>query len=194
MSNIFSGGIDIQLQITKMMFRGGSLPQPISNDLAVASIIDQLGLGLKQYQDDKRFQMLNNPLQYLKARNAAYTAVAASAGAVYNGALYQIAQSVTEDVPADDAAITARSNALAGNGYDAAIPLFANWDAPIQNASRLLWVKRLAAETVMKRLRARLDAVDAQFPLEGEAKKSQMKINNRDREAAKEKISQALNG
>jgi hypothetical protein len=106
-SNIFSGGIDILLQITKMMFRGRSLPQPISNDLAVASIIDQLGLGLKQYQDDKRVQMLNNPLQYLKARNAAYIAVANTAGAVYHGALYQIAQSVTAGVPADDVAIDA---------------------------------------------------------------------------------------
>jgi len=48
-----------------MMFRGGSLPQPVSNDLAVASIVDELGLGIKQYQDDKRVQMLNNPLQYL---------------------------------------------------------------------------------------------------------------------------------
>jgi len=89
MSNIFSGGIDIRLQITKMMFRGGSLPQPFSNDLAVASIVDQLGLGIKQYQDTKRVMMLNNPLQYLKARNTAYTTIAASAGAVYNGALYQ---------------------------------------------------------------------------------------------------------
>jgi len=107
-SNIFSGGIDILLQITKMIFRGGSLPQPVSNDLAVASIVNQLGLGLKQYQDDKRVEMLNNPLRYLKARNSAYTAVAASAGAVYQGALFQIAQSVIEGVPADDAAITAR--------------------------------------------------------------------------------------
>jgi len=32
--------------------------------------------------------------------------------------------------------------------------------------------ERLAAETAMKRLRAKLDAVDAQFPLEGEAEKS----------------------
>jgi len=171
-SNIFSGCIDILLQITKMMFRGGSLPQPISNDLAVASIVNQLGLGLKQYQDDKRVQMLNNPLQYLKARNAAYTAVANTAGAVYNGALYQIAQSVTEGVPDTNANIAARATALAGNAYDAAVPLFVNWGAPIQNASRLLWVKRLAAETAMKWLRARIDAVDAQFPLEGEAKKS----------------------
>jgi len=58
----------------------------------------------------------------------------------------------------------------------------------------LLWVKRLAAETAMKQLRAKLDAVDAQFPLKGEAKKSQRKINNRYREAAKEKISQAIKG
>jgi len=89
-----------------MMFRGGSLPQPISNDLAV---VDQLGLGIRQYQDDKRVQILGNPLQYLKARNAAYTAIAASAGGVYNGALYQISQSVTEDMPADDVAIAARA-------------------------------------------------------------------------------------
>jgi len=54
-----------------MMFRGGSLPQPISDDLAVALIVNQLQLGLKKYQDDKRVKMLNNPLQYLKARNAA---------------------------------------------------------------------------------------------------------------------------
>jgi len=58
----------------------------------------------------------------------------------------------------------------------------------------LLWVKRLAAETAMKWLMARLDAVDAQFPLEGEAEKSQRKINNRDREAAEDKISQAIKG
>jgi len=176
MSNIFSGGIDIQLHITKMMFRGGSLPQPISNDLAVASIIDQLGLGLKQYQDDKRVQMLSNHLQYLKARNAAYTAIAASAGAVYHGALYQIPESVTAGVPDTVANIAARATALAGNAYATAVSLFANWADEIKNASRLLWVKRLAAETAMKRLRARLDAVDAQFPLEGEAKNPKGKL------------------
>jgi len=49
-----------------MMFSGGSLPQPVSNDSAVASIVDQLGLGLKQYQDSKRVQMLANPMEYLK--------------------------------------------------------------------------------------------------------------------------------
>jgi len=193
MSNIFSGGIDILLQITKMMFRGGSLPQPISNDSAVASIVDELGLGIKKYQDDKRVQMLSNPLQYLKARNAAYTAVEASAGAVYNGALFQIAQSVTLGLPVDDVAITARATALAGN-TDVVADAPTAWAAAIRDASRLLWVKRLAAETALKRLRAKLDAVDAQFPLEGEAEKSQRKINNRDREAAEEKISQAIKG
>jgi len=191
-SNIFSGCIDILLQITKMMFRRGSLPQPVSDDSAVASIVDQLQLGLKQYQDDKRVQMLSNPLQYLKARNAAYTAVAASAGAVYNGALFQIAQSVTLGVP-DDANMAARATALAGN-TDVVASAPAAWDTLIRDASRLLWVKRLAAETAMKRLRAKLDAVDAQFPLKGEAEKSQRKINNRDREAAEEKISQVING
>jgi len=65
-----------------MMFRGGSLPQLVSDDSAVASIVDQLGLGLKQYQDTKRVMMLNNPLQYLKSRNAAYSAIAASAADV----------------------------------------------------------------------------------------------------------------
>jgi len=174
-----------------MMFRGGTLPQPVSDDSAVALIVDELGLGIKQYQDDKRVQMLNNPLQYLRARNAAYKAIAESADVVYHGALYQIAQSVTLGVPADDAAITARSNALAGN-TDAVVA--GPWPHAIINASQLLWVKRLAAETAMKRIRARLDAVDAQFPLEGEAEKSQRKINNRAKEAAEEKISQALKG
>jgi len=46
----------------------------------------------------------------------------------------------------------------------------------------------------MKRLSAKLDALDVQFPLEGEAEKSQQKINDKAREAAKEKISQALKG
>jgi hypothetical protein len=157
--------------------------------------------------------MLNNPLQYLKARNTAYTAVAASAGAVYNAALYQIALSVVEEVPATEALMAARATAIAANtdAVDAADP--AAWHAQIRDASRLLWVKRLAAETAMKRLSSRLlwvkrlaaetamkrlsaklDAVDVQFPLEGEAKKSQRKINDRAREAAKEKISQALKG
>jgi len=90
---------------------------------------------------------------------------------------------VTLGVPADDGAITNRATALAGN-TDVVATAPAAWDAAIQNAARLLWVKRLAAETAMKQLRAKLDAVDAQFPLEGEAKKSQRKINNRDREAA----------
>jgi len=175
-----------------MMFRGGLLPQPISNDLAVASIINKLGLGLKQYQDDKRVQMLSNPLQYLKGRNAAYKAVAASADVVYRGSLYQIAQSVTLGVPANDGKITARADELADNNDDE--PPIGPWPPAIINATELLWVKRLAAEIAMKRLRARLDAVDAQFPLEGEAKKSQRKINDRAREAAEDKISQALNG
>jgi len=56
--------------------------------LAVALIVDQLGLGIKQYQDTKRVMMLNNPLQYLKARNAAYTAIAASAKVLFIMQLY----------------------------------------------------------------------------------------------------------
>jgi len=68
------------------------------------------------------------------------------------------------------------------------------WITAIQNASRLLWVKRLAAETAMKRLGAKLDAVNAQFPLEGEAEKSQQKINDKARETVKEKISRAIKG
>jgi len=120
-----------------MMFRGGSLPQPISNDLAVALIVDELGLGIKQYQDDKRVQMLNNPLQYLKARNAAYMTIARTADDVYNAALYQIATSVTEGVPADDVAITARANALAGN-TDTVVAALVAWSPAVRNASRLL--------------------------------------------------------
>jgi len=192
MSNIFSGGIDIRLQITKMMFRGGSLP-PVNNNLAVALIVDQLGLGLKQYQDTKRVMMLNNLLQYLKARNTAYTAIAASAGEVYNGALYQIALSVTEGVPATDALMVNRATAIAAN-TDVVANAPAAWPAQVRDASRLLWVKRLAAETAMKRLSAKLDVVDVQFPLEGEAEKSHWKINDKAREAAEEKISQAING
>jgi len=136
--------------------------------------------------------MLGNPLQYLKARNAAYSAIANTAGDVYHGALYQISLSVTEGVPNDNAAITARANAIAANNNAAAVALFANWPPAIQNASRLLWVKRLAAETAMKRLSAKLDAVNAQFPLEGKAKNSQRKINNKAREAAEDKISQTI--
>jgi len=68
------------------------------------------------------------------------------------------------------------------------------WPDPIKDAAKLLWVKRLAAETAMKRLIAKLDAVDVQFPLEGEAEKSQRKINDKAREAAEEKISQAIKG
>jgi len=97
-----------------MMFRGGS-PQPVSDNSAVASIVDQLGLGLKKYQDNKRVQVLNNSLQYLKARRATYAAIAASASNVYRGALYQIAQSVTTGMPATDADITVRADVLAAN-------------------------------------------------------------------------------
>jgi len=77
-------------------------------------------------------------MQYLKSKNAASTTVVASAGTVYNGALFQIAQSFTEGMLVDNAAITAR-----------------------------------AAETALKRLRAMLDAINAQFLLEGGAEKSQ---------------------
>jgi len=107
-----------------MMLRGGSLPQPISDNSAVALIVDQLGPGLKQFQDTKRQMMLNNPLQYLKARNSAYTAVAASAGDVYNGALYQIAQSFIEGVPATERNMMVRATAIAANNDAAAVPLF----------------------------------------------------------------------
>jgi len=63
-----------------------------------------------------------------------------------------IALSVTEGVPANDGEITARANAIAANNNAAAVALFANWAPAVQNASRLVWVKRLAAETAMKRL------------------------------------------
>jgi len=113
---------------------------------------------------------------------------------VYYGALYQIAQSVKEGMPADNVEITARATAIAANNDAAAVADPAAWADQIQNAAKLLWVKRLAAETAMKKLRAKLDAVDAQFPLEDEAENSQRKINDKAREAAKEKISQALHG
>jgi len=96
-------------------------------------------------------------------------------------------------VPANDGEITARATALSRNTDAAAVVDAAAWGNPIKNAARLLWVKRLAAETAMKQLRARLDAVDAQFPLEGEAKKSKGKLII-DREAAEDKISQDLKG
>jgi len=125
-----------------MMFRGGSLPQPISDDSAVALIVNQLGLGLKQYQDTKRVMMLNNPLQYLKSRNAAYTTIAASAGDVYHGALYQIAQSVTEGVPATEDIMVARANVISANTDVVAAALTA-WPTQIQSADRLLWGRGL---------------------------------------------------
>jgi len=59
--------------------------------------------------------MLNNPLQYLKARNTAYAAIANSATGVYNGALFQIAGSITEGVPANDDEIDNRATAIANN-------------------------------------------------------------------------------
>jgi len=96
-------------------------------------------------------------------------------------------------MPATEDIMVARDNAIAAN-KDVAAPAPADWPTQIQNAARLLWVKRLSAETAMKRLSAKLDAVDAQFPLEGEAEKSQWKINDKAREAAEEKISQALHG
>jgi len=137
---------------------------------------------------------LNIEVNYLQARNMAYTAIAASADTVYNGALYQIALYVTEGVPATEAAMTTRATAIAADTDAALVPLFANWSIEVQAASRLLWVKRLAAETAMKRLSAKLDAVEAQFPLEGKAEKSQWKNNDRARVEAKEKISQAVHG
>jgi len=64
--------------------------------------------------------------------------------------------------------MTSRATAIAANtdAFDAPDP--AGWPAQVRDASRLLWVKRLAAETAMKRLSAKLDAVDVQFPLESQ--------------------------
>jgi len=97
-------------------------------------------------------------------------------------------------MPDTEVTMIARANAIAANTDDAAVADPAAWGAQIQNAAKLLWVKRLAAETAMKRLSAKLDAVDVQIPLEGEAEKSQWKINDKAREATKEKISLALKG
>jgi len=83
------------------------------------------------------------------------------------------------------------STAIAAN-TDVVADAPAAWPAQVRDVAKLLWVKRLAAETAMKRLSAKLDVVDVQFPLEGEAEKSQWKINDKAREAAKDKISQAL--
>jgi len=69
--------------------------------------------------------------------------------------------------------MVARANAIAANTDVAAVADRAAWPAQIKNAVKLLWVKRLAAQTAMKRLSAKLNAVDVQFPLEGEAEKSQ---------------------
>jgi len=57
---------------------------------------------------------------------------ALSAGAVYDGALFQIAQSVAEGVRADNAGILARANAIAANNNDAATALFVNWPAAVK--------------------------------------------------------------
>jgi len=78
--------------------------------------------------------MLSNLFQYLKARDAAYKAIAASASDVYHGALYQISQSVILGVCIDNDAINDRATTLSRN-TDAvgAGP----WAPAIENASGL---------------------------------------------------------
>jgi len=68
-----------------LKFHGGrsALMLPATNQQAIAEINDSLGLGLDQYLAQKKVEMLNNPLSYLRDRNTAIAGVITTIGTDY---------------------------------------------------------------------------------------------------------------
>jgi len=63
-------------KMTLFQFRGGqAVGLPASNEQAVSKIAESLGLGVGQYLNKKKIQMLGNPVDYLTNHNNALAAV-----------------------------------------------------------------------------------------------------------------------
>jgi len=69
-----------------------------SNEQVVSKITELLGLGVGQYLNRKRVQMLGNPIDYLTRRNAALAAVGAKTSNTYTPKLDDLANLIAGEV------------------------------------------------------------------------------------------------
>jgi len=76
-------------------FRGGQVAGlPASNEQAIGKIAKSLGLGVGQYLNKKKIQMLGNPVKHLTDRNTALAAVAVGTTAAYDAKLDAVVDSI----------------------------------------------------------------------------------------------------
>jgi len=77
-------------------FRGGRVAGlPASNEQAIGEIAESLGLGVGQYLNKKKIQMLGNPVDYLTRRNNALAAVGTTTTNAYDAKLDDLVDSIT---------------------------------------------------------------------------------------------------
>jgi len=67
---------------------------PASNDQAVGKIAELLGLGVGQYLNKKKIQMLGNPVDYLTRRNNGLAAIGTTTTDTYNTKLDDLVDSI----------------------------------------------------------------------------------------------------
>jgi len=140
----------------------------------VGEIAEFLGLGVGQYINKKKIQMLGNPVDYLKNCNTALAAVGLATTDAYDEKLDALVDSIAGPVLAQGGTVTA--------GYVAAR------NAEHLAVRNLLWVKQLTAGLVAKVQVANVEMVDINFPIQNKAEKFQKSINKRTMASKKELI------
>jgi len=147
-------------------FRGGRVAGlPASNEQAIGKIAKLLGLGVGQYLNKKKINMLGNPVDYLTNRNAALAAVGAGTTAANDAKLDALVNSIAGPV-------LARGGVVTQAHVDA-------WDAECLAVCNSPWVKQLAAGLAAKAQAAEVEMVDINFPIQNKAEKFQKSINKR---------------
>jgi len=156
-------------------FQGGqAVGLPASNDQAIGEIAESLGLGVGQYINKKKIQMLGNPVDYLTNRNDALATVGAATTDAYDAKLDTLVESIAGPVLVVGTGVTA-ANVNTQNAERLAVP-------------NLPWVKQLAAGFVAKVQVAEVEMVDISFPIQNKAEKFQKSINKRTMASKKELI------
>jgi hypothetical protein len=133
-----------------------------------------LGLGVGQYLNKKKINMLGNPVNYLTNCNNALAAVGAATTAAYDAKLDALVDSIAGP------ALVVGGGVNQGH-VDA-------WDAERLAVCNSPWVKQLAAGLTAKVQAAEVEMVDISFPIQNKAEKFQKSINKRTMAGKKELI------
>jgi len=133
-----------------------------------------LGLGVGQYLNKRKIQMLGNPVDYLTRCNNALAAVGTTTTDTYNTKLDYLVDSIAGEPLVQNNDITAA--------------MVAAWDAEHLAVHNSPWVRQLTAGLAAKVQAAEVEMVDINFPIQNKAKKFQKAINKRTMAGKKELI------